>query len=286
MRLGFYTYSYTDRLRMPVIACLERIARTGYSGIDVSGTDGPSNDPKSVSPDLRRLTRSTAERLGLRVEAVITHWQLTTSMVEPHKQPLDLAGTIDLAVELGSDVVTFHMGGYPAGVSRDAFWRRLVSEIRKGADYGAARHVALAVDGIWPEWVDDSPDTLERMFHDVGSPNFGVNFDPSYLVLMGVDPVAFVKRFSKRIVHAHLKDHKGKYPHWTHLIAGRGEMDYAAVVAALGRVKFAGSCSIECFPDMKFEEACDAGYAALTAAARKAGVRFEGPRRPAGVGTP
>ena len=51
MRLGFYTYSYTDRQRMPIGQCLERIARTGYSGIDVSGTDGPSADPRSVSAE-------------------------------------------------------------------------------------------------------------------------------------------------------------------------------------------------------------------------------------------
>jgi len=284
MRLGFYTYSYTDRERMPVGPCLERIARTGYSGIDVSGTDGPSADPKSVSPELRRLTRQTAERLGLRIEAVITHAQLADSLVDPMKKPLDLAGTVDLAVDLGSNVVTFHMGGYPPGVPRDDFWRTIVAHIRRAADYAAGRHVALAVDGIWPVWVDNSPDALERLFHDVGSPNFGVNFDPSYLVLMDVDPAGFVKRFPKRIVHAHLKDHVGKYPNWTHLIPGRGGMDYAAVFAALDRIKFAGSCAVECFTTMKFEEACDEGFAAMTTAARKVGVRFDPNRRAAGSG--
>lgn len=233
MRLGFYTYSYTDRQRMPIAACLERVARTGYRGIDVSGTDGPSDDPRSVSPQLRRLTRQTAERLGLRVEGVITHAQLADSLADPGRRPLDLAGTVDLAVELGADVVTFHMGGYPADIPRETFWSRVVATIRRAADHAATRRVALAVDGIWPTWVDDSPDTLERLFRDVDSPAFGVNFDPSYLTLMGVDPVAFVARFSGRIVHAHLKDHVGKYPKWTHLIVGRGEMDYPRVFAAL-----------------------------------------------------
>ena len=166
------------------------------------------------------------------------------------------------------------MGGYPPGIPHDAFWKTIVSRIRQAADYGAGRHVVLAVDGIWPVWVDNSPDTLDRLFHDVGSPNFGVNFDPSYLALMDVDPAGFVKRFARRIVHAHLKDHVGKYPKWTDLIPGRGAMDYAAVFAALDRIKFAGSCAAECFTTMKFEEACDESFRALTAAARKAGVRF------------
>jgi sugar phosphate isomerase/epimerase len=284
MRLGFYTYSYTDRQRMPVGACLERIAHRGYTGIDVSGTDGPSKDPRSVSPELRRLTRQTAERLGLRIEAVITHAPLSDSLAGPMAKPLDLEGTVDLAVALGAEVVTFHMGGYPPGIPRDAFWKRTVARIRQAADYAAGRHVALAVDGIWPVWVDDSPDTLDRLFHDVGLPNFGVNFDPSYLALIDVDPAAFVKRFSRRIVHAHLKDHLGKYPHWTEVMPGRGAMDYAAVFAALDRVKFAGSCAVECFTTMKFEEACDNSFQLLTAAARKAGVGFKSNRRAAAAG--
>ena len=32
MRLSFYTYSYTDKLKMPTDMCLERIAQIGYAG--------------------------------------------------------------------------------------------------------------------------------------------------------------------------------------------------------------------------------------------------------------
>jgi sugar phosphate isomerase/epimerase len=275
LRLGFYTYSYTDRLRMPLETCLKRIARAGYSGIDISGTDGPSTSPKSVSPDLRRLTRRMAERLGLEVEAVITHAPLSDSLVDPQRDPLDLEGTVDLAVDVGADVVTFHMGGYPAEAEREEFWDAIVARIRDAADYAAARRIFLAVDGIWPDWVDDSPDTLDRLFQDVGSPAFGVNFDPCYLALMGIDPAGFARRFAKRIVHAHLKDHVGRYPNWTHLIPGRGDMDYAKVFAALREIRFSRSCSVECFTNMPFAEACDDGHRAMTGAAEKAGARFE-----------
>jgi sugar phosphate isomerase/epimerase len=82
-------------------------------------------------------------------------------------------------------------------------------------------------------------------------------------------------------VHAHLKDHVGKYPNWTHRIAGQGEMDYVKVFTALDRMRFAGSCSVECFTNMKFEEACDDGYRGMTEAARKAGARFKGAHRAA-----
>ena len=57
MRLAFYTYSYTDRLGMPLELALEKLAVAGYDGIDISGTHGPSADPLSVTSDLRRRGR-------------------------------------------------------------------------------------------------------------------------------------------------------------------------------------------------------------------------------------
>ena len=123
-------------------------------------------------------------------------------------QPLDLKGTIDLAVDVGASVATFHMGGYHPGLSRDDEWKRTVAAIQDAVAYGDARHVSLAVDGIWLTWIVDSLDSLERLFDDVGGKTFGVNFDPSYLTLLGYDAVKFIARFKNRIRHVHLKDHR------------------------------------------------------------------------------
>ena len=164
------------------------------------------------------------------------------------------------------------MGGTPEGASRKALWKQVVETLRRAADYAAARHVAIAVDGIWPVWLVDSPDALQQLFDDVDHQGIGVNLDPSYLTLMGVAPAKFVDRFHKQIVHAHLKDHDGAYPKWTHHIPGEGDMDYAPVLAALRRRNFDGSLSVECFTNMKFEEACDTGFAAMTKAAKEARV--------------
>jgi sugar phosphate isomerase/epimerase len=275
MRLAFYTYSYTDRLKMEISACLERISKTGYSGIDVSGTNGKSSDPNSFDQQRRSLTRKTAEKLSLKLEAVITHAQLTDTLSNPNRNRLDLKGSVDLAADIGADVVTFHMGGYHESVAKNTLWRQVVDVIRAAADYGAARHVRLAVDGIWPTWIDDSPATLNKLFDDVDHMNFGVNFDPCYLTLMGIDPVRFAKQFRTRIFHGHLKDHKGKYPKWTHLIPGQGEMNYGPVFRSLAEIKFDAAVAVECFTDMKFESACDDGFSAMTKAAQNAHVTFK-----------
>lgn len=273
MRLAFYTYSYTDKQQLSIPDCFERIARTGYAGVDESSTFGPAINSDSVSAERRRAIRDAARKYKLRVEAIVTHAELTSSLGSA--TPLDLESSIDLAADLGGDVVTFHLGGSVKGVDDAELWKRVVGAVQKGARHGDAKHVSLAIDvGPWPTWIVKSSDDLARLFDDVGSKSFGVNFDPSYLALTGIDPVQFVERFGSRIRHVHLKDHIGQYPKWDHHIPGRGALDYAPIVAALGRVKFDGALAIECFVDMKFEEACDTGYGALSAAFTKANLKL------------
>lgn len=271
MRLAFYTYSYTDRLQLSIRDCFARIAKTGYAGIDESSTFGAGVNSQSVSAERRRLIRETAREHNLRVEAIVTHADLTSRL--GGDEPLDLKASIDLASELGGDVVTFHLGGPRKDVEPDELWMKTVTAIKTAADYGDARHVRLAVDlGIWPEWIVTTPDQLARLFDEVGSESFGVNFDPSYLAITGIDPVAFVKRFAGRIRHAHLKDHIGRFPKWEHRIPGRGQLDYVPIVRALAAAKFEGALAVECFTNMKFEDTCDAGYAAIAEAFKKAEV--------------
>jgi len=262
MRLAFYTYSFTDRLEMPIEPALEKIAATGYAGIDISGTHGNSADPASVTPALRQQTRATAERLGLSIEAIITHATLAESLFT--NTPLDLKGSVDLAVEVGAPLVVFHMGGPKDDAERRReAWRRVVENLKNSLDYAAPRGVKLAVDGVWKDWLTDTPAAFQQLYDEVGNPSFGINYDPCYLTLLGLDPVAVAHEYGERIAHAHLKDHIGTYPEWTHRIPGQGDMDYPAIVQCLRDVGFGEAITIETFTDMDFDEACEVGYAAL-----------------------
>lgn len=271
MRLAFYTYSYTDRLKLPVGDCFARIAKAGYRGVDESSTFGAAINPDSVTGERRKLIRDAAREHNLRIEAIVTHAELTTGLGTD--KPLDLEASIDLAAELGGDVATFHLGGPRPDLPDRVLWQRTVAAIKRAASHGDSKHVALAVDlGVWPTWIVKTSDDLARLFDDAGSDTFGVNYDPSYLAITGIDPVAFVKRFAARIRHVHLKDHVGRYPNWEHRIPGQGELDYVPIIQALAAAKFRGALAVECFTSMKFEEACDAGYAAMAQAFAKAGV--------------
>ncbi len=60
----------------------------------------------------------------------------------------------------------------------------------------------------WPFGVNlaRSPAIWRRMFEVISSPNFGLNYDPSHLVMQMIDPVAPIREFGPRIFHTHAKD--------------------------------------------------------------------------------
>ncbi len=60
----------------------------------------------------------------------------------------------------------------------------------------------------WPFGVNlaRTPAIWRRMFETIPSPNFGLNIDPSHLVMQLMDPIAPIREFGPRIFHAHAKD--------------------------------------------------------------------------------
>jgi sugar phosphate isomerase/epimerase len=60
----------------------------------------------------------------------------------------------------------------------------------------------------WPFGVNlaRTPAIWRRMFEAIPSQNFGLNYDPSHLVMQLMDPVAPIREFGPRIFHTHAKD--------------------------------------------------------------------------------
>ncbi|MCC7476456.1 MAG: sugar phosphate isomerase/epimerase [Pirellulales bacterium] len=60
----------------------------------------------------------------------------------------------------------------------------------------------------WPFGVNlaRTPAIWRRMFETIPSLNFGLNYDPSHLVMQLIDPVVPIAEFGPRIFHTHAKD--------------------------------------------------------------------------------
>jgi sugar phosphate isomerase/epimerase len=51
-----------------------------------------------------------------------------------------------------------------------------------------------------------TPEGYRAILRDVPGPAIGINYDPSHLVRMGVDPIRFVEEFAASVYHVHGKD--------------------------------------------------------------------------------
>ena len=50
-----------------------------------------------------------------------------------------------------------------------------------------------------------TPETVRSFIKDVG-PAAGLNYDPSHLIRLGIDPIRFLREFVGHVYHVHGKD--------------------------------------------------------------------------------
>ena len=124
-----------------------------------------------------------------------------------------------------------------------------------------------------------SPMIWRRMFSDLPSKNFGLNYDPSHFVFQRMDPLSPLREFKSKLFHLHAKDvlvHQemlnelgvfGCPKDWhTPRIPGFGEINWPQFMAKLYEVGYAGPVCIE-VEDDTFGK---------TLAGRKAAVKVAG----------
>jgi sugar phosphate isomerase/epimerase len=123
--------------------------------------------------------------------------------------------------------------------------------------------------------------TAERALAAVNHhPAFGFNYDPSHLGYQGVDYVAFIRKFSDRIFHVHMKDvwwghgdgsvgvfgghtnFADPRRYWDFRSLGHGDIAFEDIIVALNDIRYQGPLSVE-WEDSRMdrchgaEEACD-----------------------------
>lgn len=131
------------------------------------------------------------------------------------------------------------------------------------------RHAARLVIEGWPGpgALCCTPEGYRRFFEAVPSPAMGINYDPSHLLRMGIDPVRFLVEFAGRVYHVHGKDtqlmpeHLYEFGHeqpatfaaplafgghsWRYTIPGHGQARWGEILARLQGHGYQGLISIE-----------------------------------------
>jgi sugar phosphate isomerase/epimerase len=88
------------------------------------------------------------------------------------------------------------------------FWPDLVKYAEdRGVKIGI-ENCPMLFPNTWPFGMNlaRTPAIWRRMFEIIPSPNFGLNYDPSHMVMLLMDPIKPIQEFGSRIYHTHAKD--------------------------------------------------------------------------------
>jgi sugar phosphate isomerase/epimerase len=199
---------------------------------------------------------------------------LVADQAESQVYATHLRAVIDAAAALGVGVVNTFVGREPA-LSVEANWPRFLEVWRpliahaedKGIKIGIENCPMLFTKDEWPggKNLATTPAIWRKMFHDIPSPNFGLNFDPSHLIWQQMDYIAPLAEFKDRIFHVHAKDARIDraaldqhgvlaYPNLWHTpkIPGLGDVRWGPFFGALSDAGYSGHVAIE-VEDRAFE---------------------------------
>jgi sugar phosphate isomerase/epimerase len=140
-------------------------------------------------------------------------------------------------------------------------WRPLIAYAEQhGVRIGIENCPMLFTKDEWPggKNLATSPAIWRRMFAEIPSANFGLNYDPSHFALQFMDPVSPLREFRGKLFHLHAKDVKidrdrlnevGAFAEplkWHQpRIPGYGEIDWARFIGALMETGYDGPVCIE-----------------------------------------
>ncbi|MGD0089872.1 MAG: sugar phosphate isomerase/epimerase family protein [Planctomycetota bacterium] len=198
-------------------------------------------DPdRCVTAEQRRNVRKACEKRGLAISgfcAQLAGPKTLGGFGEEADLENRLAKTraaLRLAADIGSPIVTTHIGPIPedrAGSTYSRFLKSLISVIKDAEKTG----------GIFAlETGQESAAVLKQFIEDVGSPNLKVNFDPANMLERG--PVAGVEILKAYIVHTHAKD---KDPQTGKPTVGQGAVPWTEYILALQRSGYDGWFALE-----------------------------------------
>ena len=247
-----------DSFRTDTATAVRKAASVGAQGIQVYATRGemaPENMTSAKIADFRNLVADN----GLVVSALCG--DLGGGFADKDENPARIEKSkriLDLAKEIGTDIVTTHIGVVPSDPSVERF------KIMQEACFELSRY-ADSIDAHFA--IETGPETsavLKGFLDSLDSTGVAVNLDPANLVMVtGDNPVEAVHNLSKYIVHTHAKDGKQIFykdpeivygvkkdpivtgPSFLEVPLGEGSVPWEGYLDALEEIGYKGFLTIE-----------------------------------------
>lgn len=101
-----------------------------------------------------------------------------------------------------------------------------------------------------------SPTIWQRLFDALPHNNVGLEWDPSHLICMQIDPLPTLREFGDRIIHVHAKDAEARPDvirrdgifdpqAFRHRMPGLGQVNWREVISTLVEIGYRGNLDIE-----------------------------------------
>lgn len=223
MQLGFVSAIVPDLSLEEVLA---EAAATGYDCVEVMCWPQGKAERRYAGVthiDVSNFTAADAEAIHQ-----LTHkYKVNISALGYYPNPLDpdqkaaavyiahIKKVIDAAKLLGLSTINTFVGR-DFSLSVDDNWPRFLevwTDIiqhaeSKGIRVGIENCPMLFTNDEWPggKNLATSPAIWRRMFTDIPSDYFGLNYDPSHMIWQHMDYLAPIREFSHKFFHVHAKD--------------------------------------------------------------------------------
>jgi sugar phosphate isomerase/epimerase len=277
VKLGFLTACLPG---LPLDDVAAWAATAGFQGLEIAAwPDEPSRPWEASHIDVGRLGPEQAAGLrgalaayGLEISA-LAYYENNLDADEARRERIHahLRDVIDAAAALGCGLVGTFVGRDVT--ARVADNMRLAEKVLPPlVEYASARGVRLVIENCPMEgWHPDGyPANLAyspELWEWVGSMGLYLNFDPSHLVWLGIDPVAALADHQDKVLHVQAKDVEvnaaGRTRHsvfgraldraaspwdsgwWRYRVPGLGEVDWRRLVDRLYEGGYDGFVSVE-----------------------------------------
>ena len=275
MKLGFVTAALPE---LPLENVLAFARHEGFSTIEVCCWPIGKAERKYAGVthiDVSTLTRAKAEDVRALCQdhgVEISSLGYYPNLLDPNPQTARVAVAHFKKVIVASQLLGLNLAtgfvGRDCQKTLDENWPRFLKTWKPLIAFAEDHGVRIGIENCpmsftrdeWPGGKNlmTTPVVWRRAFHDIDSPNFGLNYDPSHFILQDMDPISPLAEFKDKLFHLHAKDVRidrkalnevGRfdYPLRWHQprIPGYGDIDWAKFMAEVMRIGYTGPVCIE-----------------------------------------